>query len=175
MCTFYFFRPMTVTQKKLWQVCLHLLAWWICPQLTNTKSLSIISWILQWTQWTYIHVTTHEGIHYADVIMGPIASQITSLTTVYSIVYSDADQRKHQSSASLAFVWGIHRDRWTPRTKGQLRGKCFHLMTSSCGELTSASLPSVTLPNQELLASTFQISHCYSLWIPWHKCVISNP
>ena len=47
--------------------------------------------------------------HYGDVIMGTIASQITSLTTVYSTVYSDADQRKHQSSASLAFVWGIHR------------------------------------------------------------------
>ena len=47
-------------------------------------------------------------------------------------LYSDADQRKHQSSASLAFVWGIHRDRWIPRTKGQLRGKFFHLMTSSC-------------------------------------------
>ena len=27
-------------------------------------------------------------------------------------------------------VWGIHRDRWIPRTKGQLRRKCFHLMTS---------------------------------------------
>ena len=59
------------------------------------------------------------------------ASQITSLMVVYSTVYSDADQRKHQSSASLAFVWGIHRDRWIPRTKCQLRGKCFHLMTSS--------------------------------------------
>ena len=47
--------------------------------------------------------------HDNDVIMGTIASQITSLTIVYSIVYSDADQRKHQSSASLAFVWGIHR------------------------------------------------------------------
>ena len=41
--------------------------------------------------------------------MDAIASQITSLTIVYSIVYSDADQRKHQSSASLAFVRGIHR------------------------------------------------------------------
>ena len=41
--------------------------------------------------------------------MGAIASQITSLTIVYSIVYSDADQREHQSSALLAFVWGIHR------------------------------------------------------------------
>ena len=44
--------------------------------------------------------------HYSDVIMGAIASQITSLTVVHSTVYSDADQRKHQSSASLAFVWG---------------------------------------------------------------------
>ena len=73
-----------------------------------------------------------ESSHYSDVIMSTIASLITSLAVVYSTVYSDADQRKHQSSASLAFVWGIHRDRWIPRTKGQLRGKCFHLMTSSC-------------------------------------------
>ena len=41
--------------------------------------------------------------------MGAIASQITSLTIVYSTVYSDTDQEKHQSSASLAFVRGIHR------------------------------------------------------------------
>ena len=41
--------------------------------------------------------------------MDTIPSQITSLTIVCSIVYSDADQRKHQSSASLAFVRGIHR------------------------------------------------------------------
>ena len=69
--------------------------------------------------------------HYNDVIMTTIAPQITSLAVVCSTVYSDADQRKHQSSTSLAFVWGIHRDRWIPRTKGQLRGKCFHLTTSS--------------------------------------------
>ena len=47
--------------------------------------------------------------HYDDVIMSTIASQITSLTIVYSTIYSGADQSKHQSSASLAFVWGIHR------------------------------------------------------------------
>ena len=41
--------------------------------------------------------------------MDTMASQITSLTIVYSTIYSDADQRKHQSSVSLAFVWGIHR------------------------------------------------------------------
>ena len=70
--------------------------------------------------------------HYNDVIMTTVASQITSLGVIYSTVYSDADQRKHQCSASLAFVRGIHRDRWISRTKGQLRGKCFHLMMSSC-------------------------------------------
>ena len=57
--------------------------------------------------------------HYCDVIMDLVAFQIASLTIVYSTVYSDADQRKHQSSASLAFVWGIHRDRWIPHAKGQ--------------------------------------------------------
>ena len=45
--------------------------------------------------------------HYGDVIMGAIASQITSLTIVYSTVYSDTGQRKHQSSASLAFERGF--------------------------------------------------------------------
>ena len=80
------------------------------------------------------------GTHYDDVIMGAIASLITSITSVCSTVYSDADQKIHQSSASLAFVWGLHRDLWIPRTKGQLRGKCFHLMTSSCNFVNS-SLP----------------------------------
>ena len=46
--------------------------------------------------------------YYNDVIMGTMTSQITSLTIVYSTVYSGAVQRKHQSSASLAFVRGIH-------------------------------------------------------------------
>ena len=80
-----------------------------------------------------------QTFHYNDVIMTMIASQITSLAVVYSTVYSDADQRKHQSSASLAFVWGIHRD----RTNGQLRGALmFSLMTSSCDCL---SVSEVTL------------------------------
>ena len=50
--------------------------------------------------------------HYSDVRISTIltiASQITSLTIVYLTVYSDADQINHQSSVSLAFVWGIHR------------------------------------------------------------------
>ena len=35
---------------------------------------------------------TVMNCHYSDVIMGAIASQITSLTSVYSTVYLDADQ-----------------------------------------------------------------------------------
>ena len=68
--------------------------------------------------------------HCSDVTIGAMASQITSLSIVYSTVYSGADQRKHQSSASLVFVRGIHRSpvnfvrefighRTIPRTKGQ--------------------------------------------------------
>ena len=55
--------------------------------------------------------------HYSDVIIGAMVSQITSLTIVYLTVYLGADQRKHQSSTSLAFVRGIHR--WIPRPNGQ--------------------------------------------------------
>ena len=47
--------------------------------------------------------------HYNDIIMSAMASQIASLTIVYFTVYSGTDERKHQSSASLAFVRGIHR------------------------------------------------------------------
>ena len=47
--------------------------------------------------------------HYCDVIMGMMASQITSLTIVYSTAHSGTDKRKHQSSASLAFVRRTHR------------------------------------------------------------------
>ena len=61
-----------------------------------------------------VNPTGPLGGHNSDFIMGTMASQITSLTIVYSTVYSDADQRKHQSSASLTFVWGIHRSRWIP-------------------------------------------------------------
>ena len=63
--------------------------------------------------------------HYADVIMTTMASQITSLTVVYSIVYSDADQSKHQSSASLVFVWGIHRGPVNSPHKGPVTRKMF--------------------------------------------------
>ena len=69
--------------------------------------------------------------HYNDVIMNEIASQFTSLTIVYSTVYSGADQRKYQSSASPAFVRGIHRWPVSSPHKRPVTRKCLQLMTPS--------------------------------------------
>ena len=74
--------------------------------------------------------------HDNDVIMGPIASQITSLTIVYSTVYSDADQSKHQrtgevpaqmaSNAENVSIWWRHHG---PMNEiGKCQEKCFHLL-----------------------------------------------
>ena len=57
--------------------------------------------------------------------MSAMASQITSLTIVYSTVNSDTDERKHQSSASLAFVRGIHRGPANYPHKGPVTRKMF--------------------------------------------------
>ena len=103
------------------------------------------------------HVPRHlHQTHCSDVIMNAMASQITSLTTVYSTVYSGADQRKYESSASLAFLMGIHR--W--RTRGQWRRKWFHLMTSSCSARHQEKKPKQ------------DHGHCrlarWMLMAPWH-------
>ena len=58
---------------------------------------------------SYAVLVEKSSKNYNDVIMSPKASQITSLSIVCPTVYSGADQRKHQSSASLALVRGIHR------------------------------------------------------------------
>ena len=79
--------------KCIWYVDLTILAW--IPARPELASFNPFM--------------TFPTPHYNDVIRGAIASQIASLTIVYSIVYSDADQRKHQSSAPPAFVRGIHR------------------------------------------------------------------
>ena len=62
------------------------------------------------------------SFHYNDVILSAMASQITSLMTVNQTVYSGAD-KKNQSSASLAFVRGIHRWRVNSPHKGPVTRK----------------------------------------------------
>ena len=63
--------------------------------------------------------------HYNDVITSTMASQITSLTIIYSSVYPGADHRKYQSSASLAFVREIHRSPVNSPHKGPVTRKMF--------------------------------------------------
>ena len=80
----------------------------------NERSYSWLTYdrfmgLLQWIPRHRFGSGESTAVHYNDVIMSTTASQIASLTMVYSSVYSGADQRKHQSSASQAFVWGIHR------------------------------------------------------------------
>ena len=104
--------------------------------------------------------------HYSDVIMGAIASPITSLTIVYSTVYSGADQRKHQSSASQAFVREIHRASVNSPHKGPVTRKMFHLMTSSCSE------PLILNMDNDISA----YFHAYLwrssiLWVAFSKCI----
>ena len=52
-------------------------------------------------------------------------SQTTSLTSVYTTVYSGVDQRKHQSPESLAFVRDIHRWSVNSPQKGPVTRKFF--------------------------------------------------
>ena len=84
-------------------------------------------------------------IHYVDVIMTAMASQISSLTIVYSTVYWGADQRKFQSSASLAFVQGIHRWPVNSPHKGPVTRKMFPFddVIMSSGRYGSPSITSL--------------------------------
>ena len=68
---------------------------------------------------------SHRDSYYSDVIMRVMASQINGVSIVYSTVCSGADQRKHQSSASLAFVRGIHRWPVNSPHKGPVTRKMF--------------------------------------------------
>ena len=80
--------------------------------LTHTFERNIFSTVVAlWDRRAHKRFSNgpHGHRHYTDVRMSTMASQITSLTVVYSTVYSGTEQRKHKSSASLAFVRGIHR------------------------------------------------------------------
>ena len=91
--------------------------------------------------------------------MGMMVSQITSLMIVYSTVYSGAAQRKHQSSASLAFVRGIHRELVNSLHKWPVRRKMFPFDDVI---MWSFHLPLVSIPLLTLLL--FPLWHHWPLW-----------
>ena len=105
----------------------------LCCRYTfvNMNILSIFLWRHLSIKIESLGCNGNVQTHYSDVIMGALASQIPSLVTVHSTVYSGTDQRKHQISASLAFVQGIHRWPVNSPHKWPVTRKCFHLMTSS--------------------------------------------
>ena len=105
-----------------WRKSVHY--WWSyilfspeCKELTSMLDTLLYRWgvppvvirCVHWTMQMWVLQTwiIAQGVAIV-MMMGVIASQIISLTIVYSIVYPDSDQRKHQSSALLAFVRGIH-------------------------------------------------------------------
>ena len=100
--------------------------------------------------------------------MGAMASQITSLTIVYSTVYSDADQRKHQSSASLAFVRGIYRGPLKSPHKWPVTGKIFpfHDVIMQQSQITG---PFVWNCNSFALFGpcTWPMDRLRSIWSKW--------
>ena len=97
---------------------------------------------VKWSLWYVAHGMCK---HYNDVIMSAMTFQITSLTSVYSTLYSGADLRTHQSSASLAFVGGIHRWPVNSPHKGSVTRKYFHMMTSSRSFVARKPYNEVTL------------------------------
>ena len=121
-------------------------------------------------------------LHYIDVIMTTVASQITSLTIVYSIVYSGEYKRKHQSSASLAFVRGIHRDRWFPRTRASyaenvsIWWRHHDYMSDSYRGVTRAKTWFLTLTNVMMPSYQFRKPRNWdkTIWWPYDICFILN-
>ena len=88
------------------------------------------NWLGIWQRWcgaaceiSYRVTVLKKTYYYSDVIMNAMASQITGPWIVYPTVCSGAEQRKHRSSASMAFVRGIHRWRVNSSHKGLVTRK----------------------------------------------------
>ena len=124
----------------------------VCPQLFHHKLSSVQ---LEYKQWTV------AKLFISDVIIGVMAFQITILMIVDSMVYSGADQRKHQSSASLAFVRGIHRWPVNSLHKGPVTQEMFPLddviiepsgpVVAFCGRTISMHLPFLSFFHTDMI------------------------
>ena len=139
--------------------------------------------------------------HYSDVIMSTMASQTTSVSIVWSTVCSGADQRKHQSSASLDFVWGIHRSPVHSPHKGPITRKIlpfddvitdadigpiltYHglfteMPTTYCHQVNDAFLQTPKkcsrrfIHKMEQYIQTYCVIHCFPVWnCPWLENII---
>ena len=104
-------------------------------------------WLCESDLWvTYVQV-----IHYSDVIMSAMASEITGVSIFCLTVCSSADQRKRQSSASPAFVRGIHRGAVDSPHTGPVTRKTF--------------------PFDDVIMTFCNVSQYWSFYIesPWYR------
>ena len=83
----------------------------LCIGMQWQVVISIVALYIAFEGQIIFRILWQSSRHNSGVIMSAMASRITSLTIVYSTI-------QQPSSASLSFVWGIHRCRWIPRTKG---------------------------------------------------------
>ena len=132
----------------------------------------------QWSTATFIHcklVTPYgdEDLdqHYNDVIMIMIASQITSLTIVYLTVYSGAHQRKHQSSASMAFVRGIHRGPVNSPHKGPVTRKMFPFNDVI---MTLAQVMACCLTAKEISIGGYHFIHILQIAVQLNQLLVTT-
>ena len=115
------------------------------PNLRDNISQSMINNLGQRTR----EVSSNHDLHYGDVKMVAIASQITSLRIVDSIVIQTQIKENMKAPRHWPLCGEFTGDRWIPRTNGQLRGKCFHLMTSSCVIMKPMGYLSLTMPSDQ--------------------------
>ena len=106
--------------------------------------------------------------------MSAMASQITRLTIVYSTVYPGADQRKHQSSASLAFVGGIHRWPVNSPHKGPVTRKMFPFDDVIMVNRVKRHYIPVMIPTKIVMIPFifFELAYRYGFFLPAHYAII---
>ena len=104
--------------------CCQLYRWW-CGFFFIWITSPYPSELLHWYSVRKSREIWTNKLHYSNVILSAMASQITGVWIVCSTVCSGADKKKHQSSVSLAFVRGIHRWRVGSRHKGPVTRKMF--------------------------------------------------
>ena len=121
---------------------------------------------LERRMWLFVwHATSYSYAYYGD---GAMASQITSLTTVYSNVYSGADQMKYQSSAWLAFVRGIHRWPVNSPHKGPVTRKICQFIDVV---MVNRSLPKYWTCHFKYAFSCFNVLH---ICTGWRNCCVAT-
>ena len=90
-----------ISKKWIWLCSQHSACWWTSIVMAFAGTV-----MTKFKPCMYVCPAGNMSYHYSDVMMGVMAYRITNLTIVYLTVYLGEDQRKHQSSASLAFVTG---------------------------------------------------------------------